>query len=413
MTLETPERIQSMWEAASTQMRERRHPDDFPALPDIPAARYTSEAFYELEKKHLWSRTWLFVGLAHEFEEQGSYRTYTLNEAPVVVMRGRDGEIRAFHNVCQHRGSLLMKDEGGVARNMRCLYHCWTYDLDGKLIFVPDEHYFSGLNKEERGLKPIRCEQFGSLLFVNFDEQAAPLVEYLTDIPALWSDIPLDDLRLFDRFSFEVDCNWKCLQDNFAENYHAKYVHENTIDKVIDSKTSALQMLRGGHNAIVIKSRGTLTSGMGAAFFKSEDDSAEDQASKLAEISRSGQRSYNIFPNGTFPIAEYLFPIVMVWPIDAGRCKVEVSFVKTGDGPANEKLDADTLTFFKSFIGEDLDALAGMHKALAHGGIDSIPLCWSEQFIYNHEQHIDVVMGRENVPQELAVVAVDLPYAHA
>ncbi|WP_410925248.1 Rieske 2Fe-2S domain-containing protein, partial [Pseudomonas aeruginosa] len=78
---------------------------------------------------------------------------YTLNDAPVVVMRGRDNELRAFHNVCQHRGSLLMKDEAGVSRNMRCLYHCWTYDLEGKLIFVPDEHYFSGLNKADRSLK--------------------------------------------------------------------------------------------------------------------------------------------------------------------------------------------------------------------------------------------------------------------
>lgn len=413
MTLETPERIQSMWEAASAQMRERRHPENFPAFPDIPAARYTSEAFYELEKAHLWSKTWLFVGLSHEFAEPGGYRTYTLNDTPIVVVRGQDGVVRAFHNVCQHRGSLLMKEEGGVARNMRCLYHCWTYDLAGNLVFVPDEHYFHGLNKSDRSLKPIRCETFGSLVFVNFDEDAAPLIEYLTDIPTLWADVPLNDLRLFERFSFEVDCNWKCLQDNFAENYHAKYVHENTIDKVIDSKTSAMQMIRGGHNAIVIKSRGTLTSGMGAAFFKSEGDTAEVQASKLAEISKSGQRSYNIFPNGTFPIAEYLFPIVMVWPIDAGRCKVEVSFVKTGDGPANEQLDSDTLTFFKSFIGEDLDALAGMHKALAHGGIDSIPLCWSEQFIYNHEQHMDEVMGRENVPANLSVVKIDLPYATA
>lgn len=413
MTFESPERIQTMWEAASTQMREKRLPQSFPALPDIPAARYTSEAFYQLEKHHLWSKTWLFVGLDHEFDQVGSYRTYTLNDAPVVVMRGSDNELRAFHNVCQHRGSLLMKEDSGIARNMRCLYHCWTYNLEGKLAFVPDEHYFAGLDKSERGLKPIKCEKFGSLVFVNFDKDAASLSDFLTDIPTLWADVPINDLRLFERFSFEVDCNWKCLQDNFAENYHAKYVHAETIDKVIDSKTSALQMIRGGHNAIVIKSRGTLTSGMGAAFFKSEDDTAEEQAGKLAEISRSGQRSYNVFPNATFPIAEYLFPIVMVWPINAGSCRVEVSFVKTGDGPANAQLDSDTLTFFKSFIGEDLQALAGMHNALAHGGIDSIPLCWSEQFIYNHEQHIDKVIGRENIPLELAVVPVDLPFAQA
>ncbi len=409
MTFESPERIQALWEETTTNMREKRYPKDFPALPDIPAARYTSPEFYELEKRFLWSRTWLFVGLAHEFEHVGSYRTYTLNDTPVVVIRGSSGELRAFHNVCQHRGSKLMKDEAGTARNMRCLYHCWTYDVDGKLLFVPDEHYYSGLNKAERSLRDIRCEQFGSLVFVNLDPEAASLAEFLTDIPYLWSDVPLNDLRLFDRFSFEVDCNWKCVQDNFAENYHAKYVHENTIDKVIDAKTSALQPIRGGHTAIAIKARTTLTAGMGGAFYKSADDTSDQQQAKLAEVSRLAQRSYNVFPNATFPLAEYLFPIVIVWPLGVGRTKVEVTFVKTGTGEDNAQLDADTLNFFRAFIGEDLEALAGMHEALSHGGIQSIPLCWAEHFIYHHEQQIDEAIGRENIPASMQVPPVELP----
>lgn len=413
MTLESPERIQVMWDAASTNMRERRFPDNFPHLPDIPAARYTSREFFEIENKFLWTRTWLFVGLANEFSVRGSYRTYTINDAPVVVVRGKDDCLRAFYNTCQHRGSKLMKNEAGVSHNLRCLYHCWTYDLTGALQFVPDEHYYSDLRKQDRALKSIRCEQFGSLVFINFDANAKPLAEYLTELPSVWSDLPINDLRLHERFSFEVDCNWKCVQDNFAENYHAKYVHENTIDKVIDAKTSALQVLRGGHTAIAIKSRQPLTSGMGAAFHKSPTDTVEQQQAKLAEISLSAQRSYNMFPNATLPIAEYLFPIVMVWPIDVGRSKVEVTFVKTNTGPDNRQLDDDTLAFFREFIGEDLKALAGMHEALAAGGIDSIPICWAEHFIYHHEQHIDEVIGRENIPGEYAVVPVDIPFARA
>ncbi|MCB2072340.1 MAG: aromatic ring-hydroxylating dioxygenase subunit alpha [Novosphingobium sp.] len=411
MTLESSERIQAMWETVSTNMRERRFPENFPHLPDMPAARYTSREFYELEKQYLWTRTWLLVGLSSEFAEPGAYRTYTINDAPVVVVRGKDNELRAFYNTCQHRGSKLMKDEAGVTHNLRCLYHCWTYDLAGSLQFVPDEHYYSDLRKNERSLKSIRCEQYGSLVFINFDLSAQPLMEFLTEIPSVWDDLPLDDLRLHERFSFEVDCNWKCVQDNFAENYHAKYVHENTIDQVIDAKTSALQALRGGHTAIAIKARQTLTSGMGAAFHKSPTDTVEQQQAKLAEISRNAQRSYNVFPNATFPIAEYLFPIVMVWPLDVGRSKVDVTFVKTNTGPDNRQLDEDTLSFFHNFIGEDLEALAGMHSALLGGGIDSIPICWAEHFIYHHEQHIDEVIGRENIPEELSVVPVEFSYA--
>ena len=414
MNIESPERIQSLWEAAGQNMREKRYPENFPLLPDMPAARYASEEFFELEKKFLWNRTWLFVGLIEEFQKAGDFRTYTINDAPVLVARGKDDKIRAFLNTCQHRGSLLVNKAEGTERNFSCRYHCWTYDLEGNLIFVPDEHGFAGLDKSKRHLPEIRCEMLGNLVFVNLDIDAEPLMDYLGCLPELWADLPLDDLHIATRLSFEVDCNWKCVQDNFAENYHAKYVHPETIDKVIDSKTSALQCLSKGHAAIVIRSRQGLTSGMGAAFYGSSTaDSKTEAKAKLAEISRTGQRSYNLFPNATFPIAEDLFPIVMVWPISVGRSRVDVTFVKTSaeNGPDYETLERDTLSFFKAFIGEDLGALSGMHESLSNGGITSIPLCWAEQFIYNHNQHIDAVMGDENIPSKYAMRKVDIPLA--
>lgn len=412
MTLESPERIQAMWEETQANLRERRYPKDFPALPAFPAARYYGEEFHELENRYLWPRTWLFVGLENEFGEPGAYRTYRIGGIPVLIVRGNDNTLRAFYNTCQHRGAMLKKDTEGKEQKLRCQYHCWTYDLEGKLTYIPDEHYFAGMDKSKHGLKQIRCETLGSLIFVNLDSEAEPLHEYMTDMPSLWADVPLDDLRLLTRFDFEVDCNWKCLQDNFAENYHARFVHPNTINQVIDSNTSGLRCIRGGHSAIYIRARKTLTSGMGAAFYgSSPEDSSEQSDAKLAEISRSAQRSYNVFPNGTFVVAENLFPIVTVWPLSVGRTKVEVSFVMTGQIERDAKLEEDTLTFFKSFIGEDLEAMSGMHTALASGGVDSISVCWPEQFIYHHEQQIDQVIGRDNIPEELQMPKVDLPIA--
>jgi hypothetical protein len=224
-----------------------------------------------------------------------------------------------------------------------------------------------------------------------------------------------EPLRVKQRLSFNVDCNWKCVQGNFAESYHAKFLHTETIDRVIDSKASALQLIEGGHDAIAIKSRTVLPSGMGAAFFRrNTEETAEQTESVLAEVSRSAQRSYNVFPNCTVPVAETMFPIITLWPESVGVTRVEVLFVKNC-APSQDDAETDqaTLTFFEAVIKEELAALAGMHQALSHGGIQSIPLCYAEQFIYHHNQNVDRVIGAANIPAAMRVQHVDLPIARA
>lgn len=141
------------FESSRTEPRE-----DFPPLPEIPGGRYTRQDFYDLEMEHIWRKSWVCIGREEGLEEPGSYRTFNKLGAPMLVVRGRDNKLRAFYNTCRHRGAPVVREECGRASLLRCQYHSWTYQLDGRLIAVPDERDFPSLDKSKRGLMPARCD---------------------------------------------------------------------------------------------------------------------------------------------------------------------------------------------------------------------------------------------------------------
>ena len=147
-------------------------PEDFPRLPDIPARRYTHPEFFDLEREHVWKRSWLCVGHQGEMPEVGSYRLCEETGSPILIVHGKDQQFRAFYNTCRHRGGPVVREPCGKAAMLRCQYHSWTYDLSGNLVSVPDERDFVDLDKTERSLIPLRCEMWGGWIFVNEDPNA-------------------------------------------------------------------------------------------------------------------------------------------------------------------------------------------------------------------------------------------------
>ena len=147
-------------------------PDGFPKLPDLPLGRYTDPALYALEIEQVFKRSWLYALHATEVPEEGSFRLLDIPLAPVVVVRGNDGALRAFMNSCRHRGAPVVRDLEGVTKLLVCQYHSWSYDLQGNLVRVPDERDFVDLCKEDRPLVELRCEQWGGFVFINLDGDA-------------------------------------------------------------------------------------------------------------------------------------------------------------------------------------------------------------------------------------------------
>ena len=151
-------------------------PEGFQSLPRIPAGRYTDRDFLVLEKECLWDRSWLYACHADQLPTAGSFVTWEKSSSPVVIVRGKDGTIKAFYNICRHRGGPLVKNASGVLDDgFVCAFHGWKYDLDGNLIGVRDRSDFGDLDFDCHGLNEIRCESFGNWIFVNEDPQAESL----------------------------------------------------------------------------------------------------------------------------------------------------------------------------------------------------------------------------------------------
>src|ERR1700722_79813 len=169
-------------EAVEREIARTTYPDAFPALPEVPAGRYYDPQFYELEQQYLWRKTWLHAGHVSELPTVGSYKLFEQLGLSIIISRGLDGEIRAFHNICRHRASALLLETKGVARRFVCPYHAWGYSLDGRLTAVPREHDFPCLDKSKRGLLPVRCETMRGMIFLNLDERAQSLADFFPPI---------------------------------------------------------------------------------------------------------------------------------------------------------------------------------------------------------------------------------------
>jgi phenylpropionate dioxygenase-like ring-hydroxylating dioxygenase large terminal subunit len=204
----------------------------------IPDA-YRSQDFFNLEASLVFEKSWVCVGYTSQVKEIGSTLLSTVAGQAIFVIRDRDQQLRCFYNVCRHRGSQLLAEEGRVDM-IRCPYHSWTYSTSGTLMGTP---YFKGTDlpecekkyyqdsvshhfcKKDYSLLSVNIDTWGCLIFVNLDPQARPLQEWLGDLPERYARYPLSDLELFNRKTYEVQSNWKLIAENFMEYYHVPFIH--------------------------------------------------------------------------------------------------------------------------------------------------------------------------------------------
>ena len=202
----------------------------------LPPIAYTAEAYWRLENATLFQNHWVFVGFVHEIARVGDVVPTTTAGMPIFLVRGEDGEIRAFHNICLHRCLKLVENPGNVGRRIRCPYHSWTYDLDGALRATPS---FGGTGKHTPDgfdsnlcLHPIRCEVWHDWIFVNLGDDAGNFVEFINPIAERLSDIDFDGVTAVATLDFgEIKTNWKFLMENFIEPYHVQFVHAQTTSQ--------------------------------------------------------------------------------------------------------------------------------------------------------------------------------------
>ena len=187
----------------------------------VPWSWYSDPEVLRLEQERIFGRTWQYVGHEGRVEAVGERFAAWAGDVPVLVVRAEDG-LRAFLNVCRHRGSLLVEGDGARA-SIQCPYHAWTYGLDGALRAAPRSEREPHFDPSELSLVPLRLEAWGPLLFVNPDEGAAPLAETLGPLPDL---LPVDELAFHSRDEYELGANWKIACENYLECYHCPVAHK-------------------------------------------------------------------------------------------------------------------------------------------------------------------------------------------
>ncbi len=210
-------------------------------LHGLPGQAYTDNDLYRLEQSQLFGGNWIFVGYAHQMENEGDARPIEVGGLPLFLLRGPDGTISAFHNACRHRNLKLIDADSNTGRLIRCPYHSWSYDLCGALKNAP---YFGGgirelpadFRYEDNSLRPVRCEVWHDWIFVNLAPEPSSFEDFLAPIKRQLGANDITEFEPVATLEFgAVACNWKLLMENFIEPYHVQFVHRNTTDQPLEN----------------------------------------------------------------------------------------------------------------------------------------------------------------------------------
>lgn len=198
---------------------------------------YTAQERFDLERE-MFGRVWLNIAETSEVPNSGDWivRQVAIRSVSVILARGKDNQIRAFHNICSHRGMKLLWDKEGRGGKFVCPYHAWTYDAQGKLLNIRDEESFKHVDQETSGLTPIRCEVWEGLIFINLDNAGTqPLVEYLGPVANRLKALPFSSYPYMARIGATIDANWKLGIEAQCEAYHVGALHSRTVSKMLVS----------------------------------------------------------------------------------------------------------------------------------------------------------------------------------
>ena len=312
----------------------------------VPSSWYTDPRFLAAERDAVFARTWQYVGHEAQLPGPGAYVTATVADEPVLVVRGRDGAVRAFYNVCRHRAGPLAMDARGCATMLQCKYHGWTYALDGALRGVPRFDRTELFDKADYGLVPVPVQSWEGLLFVNLTGAGPDLETTLAGVRERIAPMRLADLHSHGRVDYDVACNWKVYVDNYLEGYHIPLVHPE-LCKVLDYRTYVTETsahyslqhspLRDGGHAY----------GEGEAFY------------------------YFVFPNTMLNVLPGRLQVNAVIPTGPDRCRVVFdSYYADVASPEAARRIADDVAFSDLVQGEDAEICAHVQRGLASRAYD-------------------------------------------
>ncbi|KLD64942.1 aromatic ring-hydroxylating oxygenase subunit alpha [Dyella japonica] len=310
---------------------------------------YFGEPMLAMEQRAVFARSWQLVAQQDQLTGPGDHVVEHIGGVPVLIVRGQDGVLRAFPNVCRHRAGPLALCNGKGARSLHCKYHGWTYTLEGQLRSAPEMQDACDFRVEDIRLPTLRVHEWQGLVFVALDENTPAFDEVYGGIAERIAPIDLSAMRYLRRDSYDLDCNWKVYIDNFLEGYHLPHVHPG-LSRVLDYRAYDTELFPW-HSL---------------------------QSSPLrnsAEIYGDGQAFYYfVYPNVMLNIMPGRLQTNRILPLGPGRCRVEFDYYYAQDEAAQKRIAADQ-TFSDEVQQEDIDICEAVQKGLASGYYQPGRLC--------------------------------------
>ena len=312
----------------------------------IPAAWYLDERMEELEREHVFGGNWIAVGRVDQVAEPGQFFTLELAGEPLVVVRGFDGELRAFYNVCRHHAAAVANIPCGTVPHLRCPYHGWTYGLDGSLKGAPEFAGVCNFDRATSGLVPVQLATWENFVFVNLNEEPSSLMAFLGDLPAKVAPLSLAKIHFFQRKTYTLACNWKVYVDNYLDGgYHVPHLHKG-LNSVLDYKEYTIE--NSEHYCLQ----------------SSPMVSSQEHASFGA--TRTGDRAYYywIYPNFMLNVYEGVMDTNLVLPIAKDKCVVQFDFFFSDISEGRSAYNSESVAVSDRVQDEDVDICESVQRGL-------------------------------------------------
>lgn len=350
-----------------------------PLIHTLEARYYTDPAIFARELQGLLARTWQLAGHVSQIPDAGDYFTFEIAGENLFCARGRDGEIRVFYNVCQHRAHELVQGAGN-ARVVVCPYHSWTYELTGELRAGPNIKSVPGFDRNKICLTQVRCEDFNGFIFVNLDPDAVAMDEWFPGVrEEIRAYVPnIDQLAPLEWVKIPENCNWKVSVENYSECYHCPINHKTFAEGVIKPETYDIQPLEKGYvlrHTTECQSLDTMTYPI--------DLSANEHAGEY--------RSWFLWPMVSFQCYPGNVLNTYHWRAeDVDHCTVWRGWY-TEDGAESDVIRGLAKQDRETTVEEDIHLVESVYRGLKSKGYNPGPLVLDPQCGVNSEHSIKVL----------------------
>jgi len=314
----------------------------------IPAPWYFDPRIAQLERETVFAANWQVVGRLDQVRQAGQFFTIDVNDEPLLIVRSDDDKLRAFYNVCRHHAAAVELQPSGCAKQFRCPYHGWTYGNDGTLKGMVEFEGVCNFDRKDNGLVPIRVDTWENFVFVNLDGKAAPLVEFLSQVPSLVAPLKLTErLHYFDRRIYTLKCNWKVYVDNYLDGgYHVPHAHK-------------------GLSSVVEYTKYTIENFERSCLQSSPLDASSASESAIAST-RQGHAFYLwVYPNFMINAYSGVMDTNLVLPLGVDKCAVIFDYYFADISTAAAQQHRDSIAVSETVQDEDMAICDSVQRGLS------------------------------------------------